>query len=84
MMAGAPVIAGFVAQAVFWILLVYRTVSGESTPIRVGAFAAIWLAGRVAIPRLLFDPFGMLFTSFVAVLDIVLVLIIFKGDIRLR
>jgi hypothetical protein len=83
-MAGTPAIAGFLAQAIFWILVGCGAVSGELPPIRAGAFVAIWLAGRVGLSHLLFDPFGMFFSSFVALLDVALVLMIFRGDIRLR
>jgi hypothetical protein len=47
----------------------------------IALFLAIWLGGRFALPHL---PDGAaMFPSFVAVLDIALVFIIFKGDVRL-
>ena len=48
----------------------------------IAAFSLSWLAGLYGLPFLL--PYGAaLFSSFVAVLDIALVLLIFKGDLRL-
>jgi hypothetical protein len=41
------------------------------------------LACGFFLPRMLFDPFGAVFSSVVIQLDIALVLIMFKGDIRL-
>jgi hypothetical protein len=45
-------------------------------------FVALWLAGCLALPRIAWwtSPFV---TSWVAVLDIVLVFVVFKGDVRL-
>jgi hypothetical protein len=48
--------------------------------VRAG-FLLLWLVGLFGLPYLPFD--GSLSTSFVAVLDITLVFIIFKGDVRL-
>jgi hypothetical protein len=83
-MAGTPVITGFLAQAIFWALLGYGVVSGELRPYRAVAFAAAWLVARLMIAWLVSDPFAMLGSSFVAMLDVALVLMIFHGDIRLR
>jgi hypothetical protein len=52
-------------------------------PYRAVAFVVVWLAGRVVVPTLFFDPFGTLGGAFVAILDVALVLLIFKSDIRL-
>jgi len=45
-------------------------------------FVGLWLAGWVASSVVPLGPW--LFSPYVAMLDIVLVLIVFKGDIRLR
>jgi hypothetical protein len=82
-MAGTPVAAGFLAQAAFWMLLIYTAVWAERRPVLIAVFVTLWVAGLVCVPRLFFDPFGTLFSSFVAILDIALVFIAFKGDIRL-
>jgi hypothetical protein len=83
-MAGTPAITSVLAQALFWVLLVYGAVSRELSPLRAGVVAALWLLARLAAGRLFFDPFGLVVSTFVAVLDIALVLMIFKADIRLR
>jgi hypothetical protein len=82
-MAGSPVVAIFLAQALFWVLLAYSAVWAERRPLMIAAFVALWVAGLVGVPRLFLDPFGTLFASFVAMLDVALVFIAFKGDIRL-
>ena len=82
-MAGTPVVAGFLSQAIFWILVAYGALSGELRPSRVVSFVAVWIGGRIAIPWLFLDPIGTLVSSFVALLDVALVLMIFKSDIRL-
>jgi len=41
-----------------------------------------WLAGYIGLPRISYWT-GPFVTSWVAVLDIVLVFIVFKGDVRL-
>lgn len=79
---GSPVIAALIAHAAFWLLLPYGWLWQEVTGRGVGVFLALWLAGLYGLPYL--SPHGaMLFSSYVAVLDIVLVFLIFKGDVRL-
>jgi hypothetical protein len=47
----------------------------------IAVFLLIWIAGLYGLPHI---PFGeALFSSFVAILDIALVFLIFKGDVRL-
>ena len=82
-MAGSPVVGSFLAHAIFWILLGYAAVWAERRPVLIAVFVSLWVAGLVCVPRLFFDPFGTLFSSFVAMLDVALVFIVFKGDIRL-
>jgi hypothetical protein len=43
----------------------------------------VWIAGRVGLPLVPFEPVRAMFTSFAAALDIALVFTIFKGDVRL-
>ena len=46
-----------------------------------GTFLVLWLIGFLGLPHV---PYGAgLITSFVAVLDVALVFIVFKGDVRL-
>ncbi len=75
-------IAALVAHVAFWALLAYGLVSGELTWRRAGIFFCLWLAGRVGL-ALAPPPLRDMFTSFVAILDIVLVFIVFKGDVRI-
>jgi hypothetical protein len=72
--------AALIAHAMFWGLLAYGWMLGELRAAAV-VFLAIWLAGLFGLPYL---PYGAaLFSPFVAVLDVALALIIFKGDVRL-
>ncbi len=77
-MAGSAAIAGVIAHVAFWVLLVigWREVGGRT----MAAFAAVWIAGWLGLPLLHGE---LLFVPLVAVLDIVLVLLVFKGDVRL-
>ena len=82
-MSGAPVAGRFLAHAIFWILLGYGALWGELKTVRILVFVVIWLAVFLGVPRLIFDPYAMVAASLVAFLDIVLIVTIFKGDIRL-
>ena len=64
----------------FWLLLGAGWMLGELHLRGAAVFVLLWLAG-FAGSRLVLD--GSLFTSYVAVLDILLVFAIFKRDIRL-
>ena len=64
----------------FWILLPYGYAIGELSPRQIAAFLLLWIAGRVALGYL---PVTGLFSPYVAILDIALVFMIFKGDVRL-
>ena len=61
-------------------MLLVAWIRGDLGPKGVGVFLLIWLAGFVGL-RAVF--YGMLFSPFVAVLDIALVFVVFKGDVRL-
>lgn len=78
---GSPAVAALVAQLAFWFLLVYGRFWGELTAAVVLLFVALWTVGLFALPSI---PYGAgLVSSYVAVLDIILVFLIFKGDVRL-
>lgn len=71
--------AKWIAQIVFWglILAGWRELGGR----RVVVFAGLWLIGLVCRD---YAPYGAaIFTAYVALLAIVLVLLIFKRDIPL-
>ena len=78
---GSPALASFIAHLVFWGLVVWGLVAGELTVRAAALFVMLWFLSSVGLAYL---PFGTpLFPSIVAVLDIVLVFIVFKGDVRL-
>ena len=74
--------ATLVAHITFWVVLAYGWY-WEDVPARgVVLFVTLWAAGFFGLPYL---PSGdALFPSVVAVLDIVLVFLVFKGDLPLR
>ena len=71
---------GFVAHLTFWLVLLIGT--HELGWRRTAVFVVLWAAGYVGSGRLAGG--GFLFDSYVAVLAIVLLLLVFKGDVRLR
>ncbi len=80
---GTLSILPWIAHPVYWALVFAGWTTGEFGPARVLIFIALWFAGLIVIPRLL--PAGfLLFPSYIAILDVALVLMVFKGDVRLR
>jgi hypothetical protein len=80
-MIDSPGIAAWIAQAGFWMLMALAWASGEVRLKGTVTFLGLWVAGFIGLAHL---PYGAaLFPPFVALLDITLVLVIFKGDIRL-
>jgi len=80
---GSPFIAAWVAHAAFWILLLYGSVTGELTGGRIVLFVLLWIAGLISLPHAPYAPARAMFSSYVAILDIGLVFVIFKGDVRI-
>ncbi len=79
-MVGTPLIATFAALWGFWVLLAIGWVRGD---VRAGVgavFVLLWLAGYFGSRYVLH---GFLFAPYVAVLDVALVFVVFKGDVRL-
>lgn len=74
-------IAALIAHAGFWLLLAYGWFWDEIGPRTIAVFLLVWVIGLFGLPLVPYG--GSLFSSFVAVLDIVLVFIIFQGDVRL-
>jgi hypothetical protein len=71
-----------VAQLAFWPLLGIGVMFGEIRWRGAVAFVLLWILGVFGLGDLL--PSGDLFvTPYLAILDIVLTLIVFKGDVRL-
>jgi hypothetical protein len=78
---GSAGFAAWIAHLAFWILLAIGWAYQELQPRDRVAVVCLWLAGYFGLP---FIPYGAaLFSSFVAVLDIALVFMIFKGDVRI-
>ena len=75
-------VAGYVAHVAFWAVLAVGGIFGELSGRAVVIFVLLWFGGVFGLPRLS-DTAGLLVTSYVAVLDIALVFIVFKGDVRL-
>ena len=81
-MIGSQAAAAWIAQLAFWVLLGLGIGFGELSRKGAVLFVALWAAGYIGLPRIWWLG-GFLVTSYVAVLDIVLVFIVFKGDVRL-
>ena len=71
---------GILAHVTFFVLLLFGV--AEIGLRRVGVFVVLWGIGY-ALSRSL-TVGSLLFTSYVAALDIVLVLFVIKGDVRRR
>jgi hypothetical protein len=78
---GSPAVAALIAHLAFWTLIICGYAVRELRSKGVTVFVLLWLGGRLGLP---YVPHGAaLFSSFVAALDIALVFVIFKGDVRI-
>ena len=78
-MTGSPAVATWIAQIVFWALIGVGVLT-DSLGVRASSmFVALWLFGFAVISRVA----GLFLGPYMAVLDIALVLVVFKGDVRL-
>jgi hypothetical protein len=75
-------VGAWIAQLAFWVLLIRGVGYGELSRKSAAIFVALWLIGYAGLPRLSALS-GMFITPYVAVLDIVLVFVVLKGDVRL-
>jgi hypothetical protein len=81
-MVGSAGLAAWIAQIAFWALLLIGVGFGELGRKGGAFFAALWLLGSFGLQ---FVPSGgMLLTPYLAIVDIILVFVIFKGDVRLN
>lgn len=80
---GSPAVAAWIAEAAFWVLLIYGAAIGELRVKGIVAFISLWLLGRIGLATVPYQPAHAMVSSFVAALDIALVFTIFKGDVRL-
>jgi hypothetical protein len=79
---GSAGLAAWVAHIAFWVLLACGWFWDELGVPGIALLLFLWLAGLFGLPHVPYGP--AMFSSFVAVLDIVLVFLIFKGDVRLH
>lgn len=82
MRALGPYGTSLLAHVAFWVILGFGLATGELWPRRAGAFLLAWFAGVYVLPFLV-PVAALAVTPYVALLDIVLVLAVFKGDVRL-
>jgi hypothetical protein len=75
------VVPFFLAHAAFWALLIVG--AAELGARRLGVFVALWGAGYLGSAWVPLNG-DFLFVAYVAGLDVVLVLMVFKGDVALR
>jgi len=76
-------VAAWIAHLAFWILLPYGWFWDELHGAGIAVLLVLWAAGYFLLP--LIAPVGAaLFPSYVAILDVALVFMVFKGDVRLR
>jgi hypothetical protein len=80
-MMGSAGIASWIAYVAFWGLLLCGWLWDELRPPALVTFAILWIAGFYGLPFL--GSGGAMFPSYVAILDVALVLLIFKGDVPL-
>jgi hypothetical protein len=78
---GSPAVASFAAHVLFWMLVAWGTVTRELSWRGAVVFVALWLLSSVGLDYVPNGP--ALFSPVVAVLDVILVLVVFKGDVRL-
>jgi hypothetical protein len=76
-------IGAWIAHIAFWTLIVYGWTVQMLTVSHSATFVALWATGFVGLPHVMYAAAHAMFPWFVAVLDIALVFMIFKGDIRL-
>ena len=81
-MIGSASVAGYIAHMAFWAALVIGGMFGELGRRGVVTFVLLWVCGVFGLPRIS-DTAAQLVTPYVAVLDIAMVFIVFKGDVRL-
>jgi len=79
-MIGSATIGAWIALGLFWLLLGFAWAFGELSLRGRLVFVGLWLASNLTLRAWNASDF---FPSVVALLDVVLVLIVFKGDIRL-
>jgi hypothetical protein len=77
-MIGSPLVGWWIAHVVFWVLLALAVRDRRWRTI--GAIGMLWVAGYIASAQV--ASLALFFMPYVAVLDIALVFIVLKRDIR--
>jgi hypothetical protein len=72
----------WVAHPVFVALVVIGSISGEISRAGTALLVSLWLIGFIVFPRVL-TMGDVWFPTVVAILDVILVFVVFKEDIRL-
>jgi len=79
---GSAGVAAWIARLAFPILLLFGWMRSELGPKSTSVFVLLGLIAWIGLPRIV--PNGELFvTSALALLDIALVLVVLKGDVRI-
>ncbi|HEY8173206.1 MAG TPA: hypothetical protein VIH21_08955 [Dehalococcoidia bacterium] len=78
-MIGSPLVAWWIAHVTFWVLLALA--ARDRRWRLIGIFAAIWVIGYIASGQV--AALSLFFMSYVAMLDIALVFVVLKRDIRI-
>ena len=78
-MFGSPQVGWWIAQFAFWALIGLAARDGRWRTI--GVFLVLWIAGYIASGQI--AALTLFFMPYVAVLDIALVFIVLRRDIRL-
>ena len=78
-MIGSAQVGGWIAHVAFWILLTLAAINERWKAI--GVCGALWVVGYLAAAQL--PTAGLLFRPYVAILDVALVFIVFRRDVRL-
>ena len=81
-MSGSAGVAAWIAHIAFWALLLIGVGSGELGGRGAAGFVALWALGYFGVQSLAGG--AMLLSPYLAIIDIALVFLIFKGDVRLR
>lgn len=80
-MLGPNLLLAWLAHVTFWVLIAWGWLTEELGTIRSLVFVALWFAGYFGLQSA--PAGGSWFLSYVAVLDIMLVFALFRGDIRI-
>ena len=78
-MIGSPQVGWWIAHVAFWVLI--GLAARDSRWRTIGVFIVLWIAGYIASGQV--AALSLFFMSYVAVLDIALVFIVLRRDIRL-